>query len=113
MALSDGRERFTRAVRILADEKGEIKERLLMAYAAQLSRLNLKNDLPADLLPDYYEFRNTISDADVPYGSGERAAKKIRDMTDDQACALADSVFDMFLRISGLPAEQAAATVVE
>ncbi|HUY92044.1 MAG TPA: hypothetical protein VMV10_25105 [Pirellulales bacterium] len=113
MALSEGRARFTRAVRILADEKAEVKERLLTAYAAQLSRVNPRDDLPADLLPDYYEFRNAISDADVPYGSGERAAKKIRDMTDDQASALAGSIFDMFLGLCGSPAEQAAATVVE
>lgn len=106
MALNDGRQRFMRAVRILADEQGEIKERLLTAYAAQLSRVNPRDDLPAELLPDYYEFRNAISDADVPYGSGERAAKKIHDMTDDQASALADSIFDMFLRLSGHPAEQ-------
>lgn len=108
MALNDGRERFKRAVRILADEKGEIKERLLTAYAAQLSRVDARGDLPAEMLPAYYEFRNAISDADVPYGSGERAAKKIRAMTDDQASALADSIFDMFLRLSRFLAEQAA-----
>lgn len=108
MAFSDGRERFTRALGILADERGEIKERLLMAYAAQLSRLNPSADLPPELLPGFYQFRNAISDADVPYGYGDRAAKRIREMSDEQASELARSIFEMFLRLCCQPTESAA-----
>ena len=76
MAIEDGRERFMRAVGILADEKDRIKDRLLIAYASQLSRVNAREDLPPALLDDFILIRNAVSDADMPYGEGERAARK-------------------------------------
>lgn len=109
MALSDGRERFTRAVGILADEKERIKERLLTAYASQLSRINARGDLPPELLEEFCQLRNAISDAEMPYGYGERAAKKIPSMNEEQASALARSIFEMFLRFCTTPTEQTAA----
>jgi hypothetical protein len=101
MALGDGRERFKRAVGILADEKDRIKERLLIAYASQLSLINAKDDLPSDLIKDFYSLRNALSDAEMPYGSGERAAKKLKDMTEDDASSLARSIFSLFLKLHG------------
>jgi hypothetical protein len=101
MALRDGRERFKRAVGILADEKDRIKERLLIAYASQLSLINAKDDLPSDLIKDFYSLRNALSDAEMPYGSGERAAKKLKDMTEDDASSLARSIFSLFLKLHG------------
>jgi hypothetical protein len=105
MALSDGRERFTRAVGILADEKDRIKERLMMAYASQLSRINAREDLPPELVDEFCRLRLAISDAEMPYGYGERAAAKVRHMSDEQASELARSIFEMFLRLCGLPTE--------
>jgi len=105
---NDVQERFTRAVGILADEKGRIKERLLMAYASQLSGVHVKQDLPPDLAKGFYEMRNAISDAEMPYGYGERAAKKIDAMSEEEASALAGAIFQMFLKLCGQPAEQAA-----
>jgi hypothetical protein len=100
MALNDGRERFTRAAGILADEKERIKERLLAAYASQLSRVNAQEDLPPELLEEFCQLRNAISDAEMPYGYGERAAKKIQSMSEEEASALARSIFEMFLKFS-------------
>jgi hypothetical protein len=109
MALNDGRERLTRAVGILADEKERIKQRLLTAYASQLSRVNAQEDLPPDLLEEFCQLRNAISDAEMPYGYGERAAKKIQSMNEEEASALARSIFKMFLKFSATPTEPTAA----
>jgi hypothetical protein len=108
MALDDGRQRFTRAVGILADEKDRIKERLLIAYASQLSLVNAKEDLPPELLNDYYTLRNVLSDADMPYGNGERAAKKLQHMNEDEASALASKIFSIFLALSDRMSRQTA-----
>jgi hypothetical protein len=102
MAVGDGRGRFEKAVGILADEEGRIKERLLTAYASQLSLVNAKEDLPADLVHELYEIRYALSDAEVPYGSGERAAKKLHDMSDEEASLLARKIFSIFLKLSKL-----------
>jgi len=102
MASEQGRERFEKAVRILVDEKGRIKDRLLVAYAGQLSRIDPDNDLPGELLADFDAMKNGISDAEVPYGFGEYASKKIEQLSEDEASAYADTIFDMFLKISGV-----------
>ncbi|HEY2841392.1 MAG TPA: hypothetical protein VGJ26_19700 [Pirellulales bacterium] len=101
MSLEDGRRRFTQAVAILADEKGRIKDRLLIAYASQLSLLNANQDLSHDLLDDYLMLRYALSDADVPYGYGERAAKKLEQMSEDEASELAKRIFSIFLSLEG------------
>jgi hypothetical protein len=101
MALGNGRERFTQAVGILADEKDRIKERLLIAYASQLSLINAKDDLPNDLINDFFLLRNALSDAEMPYGSGERAAKKLKALNEDEASSLAKTIFSMFLKLQG------------
>ena len=101
MALRDGCERFKRAVGILADEKDRIKERLLIAYASQLSLIHAKDDLPKDLINDFYALQNSLSDAEMPYGSGERAAAKLKAMSEDEASALASTIFSMFLKLRG------------
>ncbi len=102
MALSDGRERFTRAAAILADEKGRIKDRLLIAYASQLSLLNAKQDLPPELIEPFYAVQIALSDAEMPFGYGEHAAKKLTAMNEDEASALARGIFSIFLKLGGL-----------
>jgi uncharacterized membrane protein len=109
MAATDARERFRRAVEILKDEQAGVKERLLTAYASQLSRINAREDLPPELLQDFYTFRNAISDADMPYGYGERAAKKIHDMDEEQASALARDIVEMFHKLCRSLANEVAA----
>ena len=97
--------RFERATRILADEKGRIKERLLIAYASQLSLIDAKSDLPDELQNDFFLLKDSLSDAEMPYGSGQRAAEKIQAMSEDQASAKAAEIFALFVRLS--PAESA------
>ena len=101
MALEDGRERFKRAVEILVDENERVKDRLLIAYASQLSLLDAKQDLPPELLDDFYALRNALSNAEMPYGSGERAAKKIQALSEDEASAWARNIFSLFLELIG------------
>lgn len=101
-------EAFTRAVGILADEKGTIKERLLVAYASQLSSVRPQDDLPEKLGDAFREIRYALSDEGMPYGYGEHAAKKLEDMSEEEASQLAREIFSVFLRLSGI--EQTATT---
>jgi hypothetical protein len=96
------RDHFMKAVGILVDEKGRIKDRLLIAYASQLSVIDPKRDIPESLLADFELLRYSLSDADMPYGYGERAAKKIAEMNEEDASSLARIVFSMFLRVCNL-----------
>ena len=98
MSLENGRERLERAVGILVDEKDRIKERLLVAYASQLSRIHRTEDLPEHLIGDFAELKNAVSDAEMPYGFGENASKKIKALSEDEASRYARTIYSMFLR---------------
>jgi hypothetical protein len=102
MTHNHARETFQRAVQILVDENEKIKERLLIAYASQLSLIRPIDDLPAELVDDFQQLRYTLSDAEMPYGYGQRAAKKLHDMTNQEASELARTIFTMFLRLCKL-----------
>ena len=110
MALIDGRERFERAARILAEEKGRVKERLLAAYASQLSLVAAESDLPQELQSDFFTLKDAISDAEMPYGSGRRAGEKIEAMSEGEASAKASEIFSFFLRLCEAATEQAPAS---
>ena len=65
------------------------------------------------MLQDFFTFRNAISDADMPYGYGERAAKKIHDMDAEQAAALETSIVEMARKLGKPAADQAAGQTAE
>jgi hypothetical protein len=96
------RETLRRAVQILVDENEKIKERLLIAYASQLSLIRPSDDLPSELADDFRRLRYALSDAEMPYGYGERAVKKLHDMSDEEASELARTIFSMYLRLCEL-----------
>ena len=102
MALNPIRETFRRAVEILVDENEKIKERLLIAYASQLSQIRPSVDLPAELVDEFQWLRYALSDAEMPYGYGQRATKKLHDMSDKEASEVARTIFSIFLRICDL-----------
>jgi hypothetical protein len=102
MTHNDVRKSLKRAVQILVDENEKIKERLLIAYASQLSLIRPSEDLPSELTDEFRWLRYALSDAEMPYGYGERAAKKLHDMSDEEASELASSIFSMFLRLCEL-----------
>jgi hypothetical protein len=102
MSCDNARQRFTNAVGILADEKARTKERLLIAYAGQLSGADRSGDLPALMAKEFDGLRYALSDAEMPYGYGAHAAKRIHDMSEDEASALASLIFSMFLRLHAL-----------
>jgi hypothetical protein len=106
MAFQNVRERFQKAVGVLADEKGRIKDRLLVAYASQLSNLD-PTALPRLISEEFQALKIALSDADMPYGYGERAAKKIHDMTEDEAAKQAQAIFRMFLTVDQMEMESA------
>lgn len=45
---------------------------------------------------DFDALRYALSDAEMPYGYGDHAAKKSHDMSEDEAAELAHSIFAMF-----------------
>jgi hypothetical protein len=96
------RETFRKAVQILVDEDEKLKERLLIAYASQLSLIRTTDPLPTELADELRQLRYALSDAEMPYGYGERAAKKLRDMSGAEASELARSIFSMFLQLCEL-----------
>jgi hypothetical protein len=102
MSLENGRDRFKRAIGILVDEQDRIKERLLVAYASQLSRLDPEHDLPQAIIPEFDELKNALSDAEMPYGYGERAATKLHGMSEEAASTLARTIYSIFLRLHEL-----------
>jgi len=95
--------RFKSAVGILVDEKDRIKERLLVAYASQLSGVDPKRDLPDAMVAPFKGLQYALSDAEIAYGFGAHAAKKIHDMDENEAAVLARGIFTMFLQLHGLP----------
>lgn len=106
MKIETSRERFRKAVGILVDEKDRIKERLLTAYASQLSLIDQNHDLPKELVSEFEGVRYALSDAEMPYGYGEHAAKKLHDMTDEEASALARTIYSIFLKLHELEPQE-------
>jgi len=104
MPQANAQERFRKAVGILVDEKDRIKERLLVAYASQLSGVDPQDDLSEAMALQFAGLQYALSDAEIPYGYGEHAAKKIHDMSEDEASVLARDIFAMFLELHGLEA---------
>ncbi len=102
MGLDNGSQRFARAVEILVDDPQPIKQRLLVAYASQLSLIDVRHDLPEELLDEFCELRNALSDAEMPYGSGQRAAEKIEAISEEEASAWARKILAMFLQLREL-----------
>ena len=90
---------FQKSVGILLDEKGRIKERLLTAYASQLSSINPKDDLPEPLLEEFMGIRYSLSDEGMPYGYGEHAAEKMKELSEDEASEIARRIFALFLKL--------------
>jgi hypothetical protein len=107
MALEEGRERFTNAIGILVDEKERIKDRLLVAYASQLSRIVPNDYLPAGMIDDFDKLKYALSDAEIPYGYGEYASKKIHDMSENEASEIARAAYAMFLELRDLKTAEA------
>jgi len=99
MTLDQIRETFRRAVQILVDENERVKERLLIAYASQLSLIRPSDTLPAELADELRWLRYALSDAEMPYGYGQRAAKKLHDMSDEEAAELARTILAIYLRL--------------
>jgi len=107
MTRENAHQRFKKAVGMLVDEKGPIKERLLIAYASQLSEVDQNHDLPNTLVSEFDRVKYALSDAEMPYGYGEHAAKKIDDMTDEEASEMARTIFALFLKLHELEAQEA------
>ncbi len=107
MALEQGRQRLRKAVGILVDEKDRIKERLLIAYASQLGHIRPDDDLPEEMVAEFDKLKFALSDAEMPFGFGEHAAKKIHDMSEEEASDLARTIFSLFLRLHDLAPEKA------
>ena len=106
MSVENARDRFRKAIGILVDEKDRIKDRLLVAYASQLSGIDPNRDLPDSMVSEFDMLRYALSDQEkMPYGYGESAARKIRDGSEDNASEMARKIYSMFLRLHELESQ--------
>ena len=65
-----------------------------------------KNDLPEEMVADFIELKLGLSDAEMPYGYGDRASDKIANMSEEEASQYAKRIFDLFLKLSGLETKE-------
>jgi hypothetical protein len=103
MSVENARERFIKAIGILVDEKDRIKERLLIAYAGQLSGIDPSRDLPDSMVNEFNLLKYALCDTEnIPYVYGGSATKKIHDVSEDDASEIARRIFSMFLQLHDL-----------
>ena len=85
---------FRKAVECLVDEGGPVKERLLIAYATQLSRI-APSELPPKMVSGFDGFQVKLGQDEV-VGDRGNAAAEIAKMSDAEASDIARAVFAMF-----------------
>ena len=102
MSLETGKQRFINAVRCLVDERGPIKERLLIAYVSQLSAIQPEEDLPSEMLSPFTMIKTRL-DRFRRQGDRGNAASQLEEMSEDEACAIAGDIFTMLLQLHGVP----------
>ena len=101
MPLERGKEHFTKAVRILVDEPGGIRERLLIAYVSQLSALDSRFDVPEDMASAFEAIKVRLGQDQVP-GDRGNPASQLKKVAEEEACQIAGRIFSMFLRLHDL-----------
>jgi hypothetical protein len=101
MITANARERFKNAVGILADEKGGIKERLMIAYTSQLSRIDPNRELPDRFVSEFDGVKFTLTTHEVD-GDRGTVTKELKKISDDDASRIARRIFDMFLEVHDL-----------
>lgn len=103
MTSESTRERFKQAVRILADEPGTIKQRLMIAYVSQLSQIDAAHELPEQMIDEFDRLKVVLSEDEV-VGDRGKPSQELERMSDEDASKLARRVFEMFLEIYNLAA---------
>ncbi len=101
MTTENARQRFKDAVGILVDEKGDIKQRLQVAYISQLSRINPQQDLPDHLREPFAEIKGPLTTDEV-VGDRGNISKELRKISDDKASQFARGIFNIFLELHDL-----------
>lgn len=94
-------ERLQRAVAILVDEHGRIKDRLKVAYISQLAEIPVPADLPDELAGRFDTISFQIS-TDGRRGDGATVSKELEQMSDGEASQKAREIFNIFLASRGL-----------
>lgn len=98
MITDNARDRFREAVGILVDEQGRIKDRLMVAYVSQLSRVDPDQELPEHLAIEFDTLRYALTN-DVVIGDRGNVAKELKSMSDEEASQMARQIFEMFLEL--------------
>lgn len=98
MTHENAKNRFTKAVKCLVDERGPIKERLEIAYVSQLSQIDPSTDLPADMVTEFDTMRIRLGEDQVQ-GDRGNAASQLNKISESEASKIAGRVFSMFLRL--------------
>jgi hypothetical protein len=95
MPTENARERLKRAVGILVDEPGPIRERLLTAYASCLAMLDA-SELPRSVAAEMDRLKIELGESEVPGDTGT-ASGEIHAMDDEQASRTARKIYELFL----------------
>jgi hypothetical protein len=101
MTTENARVRLRDAVGILVDEKGRIKQRLMVAYVSQLSRIDPDHELPDHIVPIFDALRFTLT-TDVVAGDCGTVSAELESISEEEASKIARQVFDMFLEVHEL-----------
>jgi len=93
--LSYARERLTEAIRVLATDPDEIKERLesaLVPHITSIGSLEKKRDIPEALQDEYREFWNSVTSGSPLAGEGTLQAS-VREMSTEEAVETAELIY--------------------
>jgi hypothetical protein len=101
MTIENARERFKQAIGILADEKGCIKERLMIAYSSHLLQIDPEQELPEPLATDFIAIKYRLT-TDQVVGDRGTVSKEIEKIDDEEASQIARQLFEMFLEVYDL-----------
>ena len=95
------KDRFKKAVECLVDEAGPIKERMLIAYASQLSSIDPMVELPPEMIEEFAGIQISIGQDQVPGDKGNAASQLVK-LSDTETMEIAKTVFSLFCRLHGI-----------
>ncbi|MCA9028192.1 MAG: hypothetical protein KDA86_23480 [Planctomycetaceae bacterium] len=101
MKATEIHERFAKAVGILVEEPGGIKDRLMIAFISQLSEIPVPVDLPEPFAAEFDSISFEI-DSDGRRGDEGTVSKELKNISTDEASRIARRIYGLFLAMNNL-----------